>query len=126
MRLADYTADDRYFELNPNSGGDFRLKLSPPRKDRLGYAGMGQMLRPKKDKSSLPNIFSRERWLAIGADKWKLFDDSLVGKHIETFGVFLCELSLHREGKCIRKFRFFEATGSRPLLIQLMTTSIFL
>jgi hypothetical protein len=52
MRLADYTADDRYFELNPNSGGDFRLKLSPPRKDRLGYAGMGQMLRPKKDKSS--------------------------------------------------------------------------
>jgi hypothetical protein len=126
MRLADYTADDRYFELDPNTGGYFRLKLSPPRKDRLGRRN-GADASPEEGQIVVAKyLFEGEGWLAIGADKWKLFDDSLVGKHIETFGVFLCELSLHREGKCIRKFRFFDATGSRPLLIQLMTTSIFL
>lgn len=109
MLLADCSSDDHSFEFDPQTGDYSHLRLSAPRRDRHGYSGMGQILRsPGEGKVLVAKyLFSGDGWFSIGADKWRLFDDSLVMKHIETFGVFLCELSLHRNGTCIRKFRYF-------------------
>jgi hypothetical protein len=52
-------------------------------------------------------LFCGEPWFSIGAEKWKLFDESLVMKHQERYGTFLCELSVHRNSECIRKLRYF-------------------
>ena len=49
---------------------------------------------------------SGDAWLSIGSEKLKLFDESISVKHNETCGVFLCELSLHKDGKCIKKLRY--------------------
>ncbi len=108
MQLADYTSEDRYFEFDPNIGIYSHIKLSVPRKDCAGYSGMAQLLRsPGEGKVLVSKYFSSgDAWFSIDAEKWGLFDESVILKHSETLGGFLCELSLHQNGKCIRKLRY--------------------
>ena len=109
MRLADCSSDDRYFEFDPKTGIYFRLHLSVSRKDRVGYSGIAQLLRsPGEGRVFVAKyLVSGDAWFSIGRDKWKLFDDTLVVKHVEVFGGLLCELSLHQHGKCVRTLRYF-------------------
>jgi hypothetical protein len=109
MLLADYTSDDCYFEFDPDTGAYSHTKLAAPRKNRAGYCGMAQLLRsPGKGKVLVAEyVSSGEAWLSIGPEKWKRFDESISAKHDEIWGVFLCELSLHKDGQCIKKFRYF-------------------
>lgn len=108
MLLADYTSDDRCFEFDPNTAAYSHLKLSAPRKSGVGYSGVAQLLRsPGKGKVLVAKyLLSGDGWFSIGAEKWRLFDESLVLKHSEKVVGFVCELSLHQDGKCIRKFRY--------------------
>jgi hypothetical protein len=108
MRLADCSSDNHCFEFDPHTGAYSRLRLPSPRKDRAGYSGMGQLLRSPREGKVLVAKYLRngDAWLSIGAEKWKLFDSSLALKHSETWGVFLCELTLYRSGRCIRKLRY--------------------
>ena len=109
MLLADYASDDRCFEFDPITGIYSHIKLSAPRKNCVGYSGMGQLLRSPGEGRLLvaEYLSSGDAWLSIGAEKWKLFDESISVERNETWGVFLCELSLHKDGKCIRKLRYF-------------------
>ena len=108
MRLADCSSDNHCFEFDPHTGAYSRLRLPSPRTDRAGYSGMGQLLRSPREGKVLVAKYLRDgdAWLSIGAAKWKLFDSSLALKHSETWGVFLCELTLYRSGRCIRKLRY--------------------
>jgi len=108
MLLADYTSDNHCFEFDPNTGVYSRIKLPVPRKDCTNFSGMAQLLRsPGKGKVLVAKYFSSgDAWLSIGAEKWRLFDESISVKHNETWDVFLCELSLHKDGKCIKKLRY--------------------
>jgi hypothetical protein len=108
MRLADYSSDEHCFEFDPHTGVYSHLKLPSPRTDRAGYSGMGQLLRsPREGKVLVAKyLLDGDAWFSIGAEKWKLFDSSLTLQHRETCGGFLCELSLYRGGKRIRKLRY--------------------
>ena len=108
MVLADYSSEHHRFDFDPSTGGYSRLKLATPRKDRLGYSGMAELLRsPAEGKVLVASyLLSGDPWFSIGAEKWRLFDESLVLKHSETLGGFVCELSLSRDGKSIRRFRY--------------------
>lgn len=108
MRLADYSSDEHCFEFDPHTGVYSHLKLPSPRTDRAGHAGMGQLLRsPRAGKVLVAKyLLDGDAWFSIGAEKWKLFDSSLTLQHRETWGGFLCELSLYRGGKRIRKLRY--------------------
>ena len=70
---------------------------------------MGQILRSIKEGKVLvaKYLFEAEPWFSVGAERWRLFDASLVLNHREICGGILCELSLHRDGKCIKNFRYF-------------------
>ncbi|WP_164932013.1 hypothetical protein [Janthinobacterium sp. 17J80-10] len=109
MKLADYTSDDRYFDFDPNSGHFSRVKLSSPRKDCSNFSGMAQLLRSPREGSVLvaSYVANEEAWISIGVEKWKLFDESLVIKHRETWGGFICELSIFKEDRCTKKFTYF-------------------
>lgn len=109
MRLADCSSDRRYFEFDPKTGIYFRLNLSVSRKDRVGYSGIAQLLRsPGEGRVFVAKyLFSGDAWFSIGREKWNLFDDMLVLKHVELFGGLLCELSLHQDGKRVRTVRYF-------------------
>jgi len=108
MLLADYSSDEHCFEFDPHTGVYSHLKLPSPRTDRAGYSGMGQLLRsPREGKVLVAKyLLDGDAWFSIGAEKWKLFDSSLTLQHRETCGGFLCELSLYRGGKRIRKLRY--------------------
>lgn len=108
MRLADYSSDEHCFEFDPHTGVYSHLKLPSPRTDRAGYSGMGQLLRsPREGKVLVAKyLLDGDAWFSLGAEKWKLFDSSLTLQHRETCGRFLCELSLYRDGKRIRKLRY--------------------
>jgi hypothetical protein len=108
MLLADYSSDDHCFEFDAHTGAYSHLKLPTPRKDRAGYSGMAQLLRSLREGKVLIAKYLLDgdaRW-SIGAEHWKLFDGSVTLTHRETWGVFICELSLHRGGNCIRKLRY--------------------
>jgi len=51
-------------------------------------------------------LLEGDAWFSVGAEKWKLFDRSLTLEHRQTYGVFLCELSVSRGGQCIRRLRY--------------------
>jgi hypothetical protein len=106
MRLADYTSDNKCFEFDPNTAAYTHVKLSAPRKDRLGYAGLAQLLRSSAEGKVLvaKYLLSNEAWFSIGAERWRLFDESVSFTHTDT--MFLCQLSIHRDGRCIRTFRY--------------------
>jgi len=108
MRLADYSSDEHCFEFDPRTGVYSRLRLPTSRKDRAGYSGMGQLLRsPREGKVLVAKyLVDGDACFSIGAEKWKLFDGSLALAHRETYGVFLCELSLYQGGQCVRKLRY--------------------
>lgn len=108
MRLADYSSDEHCFEFDPHTGVYSHLKLPSPRTDRAGYSGMGQLLRsPREGKVLVAKyLLDGDAWFSLGAEKWKLFDSSLTLQHRETCGGFLCELSLYRGDKRIRKLRY--------------------
>jgi hypothetical protein len=108
MRLADYSSNERCFEFDPVTGIYSHLKLPATRKSRAGYSGMGQLLRsPREGKVLVAKyLLDGDPWLSIGAEHWKLFDASLTVKHRETWGPFMCELSLYRGGSCVRKLRY--------------------
>jgi hypothetical protein len=109
MLLADYSSDERCFEFDPHTGLYSHVKLPAPRKGRSGYSGMAQLLRSPGEGEVLvaTYLLDGDPWLSIGADRWKFRDGSVAVTHRETFGVFLCELSLHQDGRCIRTFRYF-------------------
>jgi hypothetical protein len=109
MLLADYSSDSHCFEFDPNTGVYSRIKRSAPRKDRAGCSGTAQLLRSLGEGQVLvaQYLSSGDAWLSIGSEKWKLFDESISVKHKETWGVFLCELSLHKDGKCTRILRYW-------------------
>lgn len=108
MLLADYASDDHCFEFDSNSGVYSHIRLSAPRKDCVGYCGMAQLLRSLEEgKVLVAEYFSAgDAWLSIGAENWKRFDESVVVKHNQTWGGLICELSLHKDGKCIKKLRY--------------------
>ncbi len=108
MRLADYSSNDRCFELDPHTGVYSHLKLPTGRKSRAGYSGVAQLLRsPREGKVLVATyLLDGDPWLSIGAERWKRFDASLAVKHRETWGPLICELSLHRGGNCVRKLRY--------------------
>ena len=108
MRLADYSSDTHCFEFDPHTGAYSRLKLPMPRTGRAGYSGMAQLLRSPREGTVLvaQYLLEGDAWFSIGAEKWKRFDDALTLKHSETWGGFLCELSLYQDGTCIRKLRY--------------------
>jgi hypothetical protein len=70
---------------------------------------MAQLLRsPGKGKVLVAKyVSSGEAWFSIGPEKWKLFDESMVLKHGESSSGLFCELSLHKDGTCIKKLRYF-------------------
>ena len=108
MLLADYSSvwQKRCFEFDPESGAYSRLTPPASRKDAAGYSGVGQALHSHgKGKVLVAKyLWSGEAWFSIGAERWRLFDESLVLKHTDT--LFRCELSIHRDGECLRKFRY--------------------
>jgi hypothetical protein len=108
MRLADYSSSDRCFELDPHTGAYSHLKLPTTRNSRAGYSGIGQILRsPREGKVLVATyLLGGDPWVAIGAEHWKRFDASLTVKHRQTWGPFVCELSLHRGNTCVRKLRY--------------------
>jgi hypothetical protein len=109
MLLADYSSDDRCFDFDPGTGGYSRLELPVPRTSRAGYSGQAQLLRsPAEGKVLVAKyLFAGDPWLSIGADRWKFLEGSVIARHRETLGGFLCELSLHERGSCIRTFRYY-------------------
>jgi hypothetical protein len=106
MLVADYSSEGHYFEFDPDTGDYSRIKLPERRKDRAGYSGVAQLLNsPKEGKVLVAKyLWSEDAWFSIGAEKWRLFDQSLVLRHTDT--LFRCEFSIHRDGKRIRKFRY--------------------
>jgi len=108
MRLADRSSEHYCFELDPHTGAYSRLKLSTPRRDLRGYSGVGQVLRsPRQGKVLVAEyLLNGEAWLAIGGERWKLFDRALTLTHREACGGFLCELALYMGATCIRTFRY--------------------
>lgn len=108
MLLADYTSENHCFEFDPDTGVYSHIKLPAPPTDRIGYSGMAQLLRSIGEGKVLvaQYLLSGDAWFSIGAEKWKLFDESMTVQHRETWGIFLCELSLHKDGKCVKKFRY--------------------
>jgi hypothetical protein len=106
MLLADYSSDNRCFEFDPNTGAYSHIKLPAPRKDCVGYSGMGQLLRSLAEGKVLvaKYLSFNEAWFSIGAEKWRLFDESVIVKHTDT--TFFCDLSVHQYGKWIRKLRY--------------------
>lgn len=108
MLLADYSSvwQKRYFEFDPDTGAYSHFKLPASRKDHAGYSGVGQVLHsPGEGKVLVAQyLWSGDAWFSIGAEKWRLFDESLVLRHTDT--MFRCEFSIHRDGKCIRKFGY--------------------
>jgi hypothetical protein len=106
MRLADYSSDDKCFEFDPNTAAYTHVKLSAPRTNRVGYCGIAQLLRsPAEGKVLVAKyLWSDEAWLSIGAERWRLFDESVSFAHSDT--LFFCRLSVHRHGECIRTFRY--------------------
>jgi len=109
MLLADYSSDYHCFEFDPNTGVYSRIRRSAPRTGLAGYSGMAQLLRSPGEGWVLVTQYlsSGDAWLSIGAEKWKRFDESISVRHRETWGVFLCELSIHRDGKCVRMLRYW-------------------
>ena len=108
MRLADCSSDKCCFEFDPHTGVYSHLKLLTPRTQRAGYSGMAQLLRSPREGTVLvaKYLLDGEAWLSIGVERWKLFDGSLTLRHSETWGGFLCELSLDQRGQRVRTFRY--------------------
>ena len=108
MLLADYSSPRHCFELDPDTGVHSHLKLPTPRKGRAGYSGMGQLLRsPREGKVLVAKyLLGGDAWFSIGAEKWKLFDRALTLSHRETWGGFVCELSLYQGARCLRRLRY--------------------
>jgi hypothetical protein len=108
MLLADYSSVRKkcYFEFDPETGVYSHHKRTAPREDGARYSGVGQLLHsPEEGKVLVAKyLWSGDAWFSIGAEKWKLFDESLELRHADTF--FRCEFSIHRDGQCIRKFRY--------------------
>ncbi|WP_189346100.1 hypothetical protein [Undibacterium macrobrachii] len=109
MKLADYTSDNYYFDFDLNSGKYARLKLSSARKDFGNFSGMGQILRsPRAGKVLVASYaYDDDAWIAIGNEKWKLFDQCYVIKHEETLAGFICVLSILKDDQCVKKFTYF-------------------
>lgn len=118
MLLGDYSSLHRCFELDPTTGAYSHLTLEAPRTSRGECSGMAQLLRsPREGKVLVAQYLEAGvAWLSIGAERWKLFDESISVKHKESWGIFLCELSLHQGGTCIRKFRYFRQDWFLALL----------
>jgi len=108
MLLADYASEHHCFEFDPNTGVYSHIKLPAPRKDCAGYSGMAQLLRSLGEGKVLVAEYcsAGDAWFSIGAKQWKRFDGSIVAKHNETWGGLVCELSLHKDGECIKKLRY--------------------
>jgi hypothetical protein len=106
MLLADYSSEDHCFEIDPDTAAYSHIKLTERRKNRAGYSGIAQLLHSTKEGKVLvaQYVWSGEAWFSIGAERWKLFDESVVVKHADT--VFRCELSIYRDGTCVRRFRY--------------------
>ena len=108
MLLADYSSvwQKCYFEFDPETGAYSHHKLTAPGKDGARYSGVGQVLHsPEEGKVLVAKyLWSADAWFSIGAEKWRLFDESLDLRHTDTW--CRCEFSIHRDGKCIRKFRY--------------------
>jgi len=109
MKLADYTSDNYCFEFDLNSGKYTRLKLSSHRKDCGNFSGMGQILRSPRDGKVFvaSYVYDGDTWVAIGKEKWRLFDQYHVIKHEETWNGFLCVLSILKDDQCVKKFTYF-------------------
>lgn len=109
MKLADYASDNFYFEFDPDSGVYSRLKLSLPRKDCNNFSGMGQLLRSPREGLILvaSYVVNDEAWISIGVEKWKFFDESINIKHEVTWGGIICDLTILRGDRCIKKFTYF-------------------
>jgi len=108
MLLGDYSSDEHCFEFDVHTGVYSHLKLPAPRKGRGGYAGVAQLVRSPREGIVLvaKYLLEGDAWFSVGAEKWKLFDRSLTLEHRQTYGVFLCELSVSRGGQCIRRLRY--------------------
>ena len=108
MRLADYSSvwRKRCFEFDPDTGAYSGVELPEGRNYRPAYSGVGQVLHsPAEGKVLVAKyLWSGDAWFSIGAEKWRLFDESLVLKHTDTS--FRCELSIHRDGACVKRFRY--------------------
>ena len=109
MRLIAYGTQDRCFEFDPQSGAYSHLELPEVRKGLAGYSGAGQLLRSLGEGTVFVAKYrlADDGWFSIGAEKWALFDESLVIRHDERWIGLVCELSVHRDGRCIRKFRYW-------------------
>jgi hypothetical protein len=109
MLLADYSSDNRCFEFDAHTGVYSHITLPSPRTTRAGYSGQAQLLRSPADGKVLvaKYLFAGDPWLSIGPDRWRFLDGSVVARHRERLGVFLCELTLHRDGRCIQTFRYY-------------------
>lgn len=108
MRLADYSSEDHFFEFDPKTGAYAHTKQPSPRNNAAGYSGIGQLLRSFGTGRVLvaKYLLSGEPWFSIGAEQWRLFDESLELKHREVLGGFICEFSVHQNGTCIRTLRY--------------------
>lgn len=108
MRLADYSSDDHYFELDPETGAYSHIKLPSQQRSVAGYSGIGQLLRsPGEGRVFVAEyLLSGQPWFSISAERWKLFDESLTLKHREVLGGLVCEFSVYQNGTCIRKLRY--------------------
>ena len=108
MRLIDYDSNDRCFEFEADSGTYSRIRLPETRTRRAGYAGAAQLVRSLREGKVLLAKYLRsgEPWFSIGAQNWPLFTESLVVAHEVIRAGLVCELSLYREGHCIRRLRY--------------------
>ena len=109
MRLIDYGVAGTYIELDPRTGAYARVPLPKPRQGRAGYSGAGQLLRSLGEGTVLVAQYrlANDAWIYIGGESWRQLDEALVIRHDEKCVGLVCELSLHRDGRCIRKLRYW-------------------
>ena len=110
MRLIEYGGSaDTCIELDPHTGAYSRVRLATPRKGRAGYSGAAQVLRSIGEGKVLvaQYRFANDAWIYIGGESWRQFDESLVIRHDESWVGLVCELSLHRDGRCLRRLRYW-------------------
>jgi hypothetical protein len=108
--LSDYSSQDRYFEFDPDAGAYSHIKLPVRRKDRAGYSGVAQLLHsPGEGKVLVAQyLWAGDAWFSIGAERWRLFDESF---GCETYRHFVPLRALHTARRQVRQDISLSPTG---------------
>jgi hypothetical protein len=107
MKLADYMHEDRFFEFDPETGLFESVRLAAPRTDRIGYCGVAQLLRVKRQNILVATYCQdNQAWLSIGAQRWPLYAPDLDMTHEESYWGFTCRFSIRRKNELLICFEY--------------------